>query len=74
MLRPAPQHPSGAAGPAAGIPAAGGHGYTVEVDTVANDAWDTIAGGFADINPEQTACYATHHWKGTVYLGSQGVP
>lgn len=38
--------------------------YSVEIDSVASDAWDVIASGFADIHPEQTACYASNHWKG----------
>lgn len=38
--------------------------YSVEVDSLTDKAWDDIAGEFADINPEQTACYSGLHWKG----------
>jgi len=38
--------------------------YTVEVDSVPNETWDEIVSGFADAHHEQTACYASHHWKG----------
>jgi hypothetical protein len=48
----------------AGTPAPIGRSYSVEVDSVADAAWDAIVAGFADINPEQTAAYAANHWKG----------
>jgi hypothetical protein len=38
--------------------------YSVEIDTVADHVWDRVAGEFADIHHEQTACYAGLHWKG----------
>jgi len=38
--------------------------YSVEVDNVPDQEWDRIASDFADINPEQTACYSGLHWKG----------
>ncbi|QIG50781.1 peptidoglycan bridge formation glycyltransferase FemA/FemB family protein [Nordella sp. HKS 07] len=41
-----------------------GSGFTVEVDNISDSDWDGIASGFADIHPEQTACFAGHHWKG----------
>lgn len=48
-----------------GTAAAGaGEGFSVEVDCIDDAEWDAIAGAFDDINPEQTACYARHHWKG----------
>jgi hypothetical protein len=52
-------------------------GYSVEVDSVANEAWDEIVAGFADSNPEQTACFARHHWKcrdSHLLLRRDGVP
>jgi hypothetical protein len=45
-------------------PVANEHTYSVDVDTIADPVWDSIAGDFADINVEQTACYAGLHWKG----------
>ncbi len=38
--------------------------YTVEVDSIENTAWDEIVSRFADAHHEQTACYASRHWKG----------
>ncbi|MFZ5676952.1 MAG: lipid II:glycine glycyltransferase FemX [Pseudomonadota bacterium] len=40
------------------------NGYSVAVDTIADDVWDSVAGDFLDIHHEQTACYAGLHWKG----------
>jgi len=52
-------------------------GYTVEVDDVPDAQWDEIISGFADAHHEQTACYATKHWKGRdshLLLRRAGVP
>ncbi|WEX09366.1 GNAT family N-acetyltransferase [Chelativorans sp. AA-79] len=38
--------------------------YSTEVDSVPDAEWDEIIGGFADAHHEQTACYASRHWKG----------
>lgn len=54
--RPGPRAVAAAAMP--------GRPWRVEVDTVADADWDAVAAGFADVNPEQTAAYATSHWKG----------
>jgi hypothetical protein len=38
--------------------------FSVEVDSISTMEWDLIASRFADSNPEQTATYTSHHWKG----------
>lgn len=51
--------------------------YSVNIDNVPDHLWDNIASEFADINPEQTACFAGHHWKGRdshILLRHEGKP
>jgi hypothetical protein len=58
-------------------PLPAGDGYSVEVDSIADAEWDRIVAGFADSHPEQTACYARHHWKSRdshLLLRQNGVP
>lgn len=64
MLQQADVLPYRGMAPGAGLARPASHPYSVEVDNVADDRWDRIASDFADINPEQTACYASQHWKG----------
>lgn len=54
-----------------------GDAFNVEIDTIADHEWDRIAGEFADIHHEQTACYAGLHWKGRdshLLLSRAGMP
>lgn len=64
MLQQADALPFHTAATIAEVSKPDGRPYSVEVDSITGEAWDAIASGFADINPEQTACYASHHWKG----------
>lgn len=51
--------------------------FRVAIDTIADHEWDRIAGDFADIHHEQTACYAGLHWKGRdshLLLFRNGIP
>jgi len=38
--------------------------YTIDVDTIPNDAWDDICCDFLDLSGEQVAAFSSGHWKG----------
>lgn len=51
--------------------------FSVEIDCVADEEWDRLASDFDDVNPEQTAVFSHHHWKGKdkhLLLRENGVP
>lgn len=77
LVSAAAVHDSSSGPPGFGLAGARRPTYSVDIDSVPDNVWDNIASEFADINPEQTACFAGHHWKGRdshILLRQDGKP